>query len=247
MRKRHTKLTLIVLFCFAILTGLAAWTHNVPEKITDEDRTYIQQILHEAGYEITELQNPGTFEEEIYAIRAVQDSAFNTAPGTGMIAESSPREPKNLYQTDFAYCNDRSRYIDKALRFLGFETRYASLYSRKPDQIFVQRILSRGPPDGSHALVEVLTEKGWLIVDSRTKWISLTKEKNVIGLAELRSIRRQNTAEPDWDKNMEEMYKFLRKDFFVIYGLYSRHGRFYSPYTPFIPDINYPELLKNIP
>jgi hypothetical protein len=33
--------------------------------------------------------------------------------------------------------------------------------------------------------------------------------------------------------------------FFYIYGLYSRHGRFFPPYNV-IPDINYSEFIQNL-
>jgi len=36
-----------------------------------------------------------------------------------------------------------------------------------------------------------------------------------------------------------------QESFSFIYGLYSRHGKFYPPYT-FIPDVNYVELIQNI-
>ena len=146
---------------------------------------------------------------------------------------------KNLYNSKAAYCGDRARYIDKALRYLGYTTRYASLYHNDEKRGFVSTLLTRTSYESSesHALIEVKTSKGWMIVDTRHKWISLTQANQPISLEELKD---KELAYFQWNnRNKEEAWPLLDKNYYIIYELYSRHGQFYAPYTRYIPDINW--------
>ena len=40
-------------------------------------------------------------------------------------------------------------------------------------------------------------------------------------------------------------FNIYMKPFIYIYGLYSRHGKFYPPYN-LVPDINYGEFIQNV-
>ena len=52
----------------------------------------------------------------------------------------------------------------------------------------------------------------------------------------------ENSFYINWKKPpSDEIYLH---SFIYVYGLYSRHGRFYPPYN-FIPDINYREFIQN--
>lgn len=216
-------------------------TYNVPKKISEEDITYIKKIIQDQRLDIRSLRKvkAKTFAEELFAITSVQESAFATAPKVRLIPLSTPREPKNLYNSKAAYCGDRARYIDKALRYLGYTTRYASLYHNDEKRGFVSTLLTRTSYESSesHALIEVKTSKGWMIVDTRHKWISLTQANQPISLEELKD---KELAYFQWNnRNKEEAWPLLDKNYYIIYELYSRHGQFYAPYTRYIPDINW--------
>lgn len=75
--------------------------------------------------------------------------------------------------------------------------------------------------DNSHALTEAKTAEGWVMVDSNTRWIGPPAISSQLPPA------------------------ILARPHALIYGLYSRHGRFYWPYLP-IPDVNWRELLYNL-
>ena len=216
--------------------------HRVSEKLTIEDKTYIAKILEEAGYDYQSFINPTTFDAQLDAILSVQKSGFHTAKETGRTGDlNSAREPKNLYAVSAAYCGDRARYMDKAFRLLGLESRFVSLYEKQDGKNIFQTLLSRGGQGTqSHALLEVKTNKGWLIVDSRHQWLSVTDSGDVISLANW-------SKEQSWSSkySSQEPYPLLEKDFYKIYGLYSRHGKFYPPFTPYIPDISWGEFRYN--
>ena len=93
----------------------------------------------------------------------------------------------------------------------------------------------------SHALTEVKTRRGWMIVNSKTRWAGLTADGQPLDLGEVR-----NKADQKWSgvvkASIPEIYG---APFTYVYGLYSRHGRFYPPYNSF-PDVNWAELAQNL-
>lgn len=242
---RLTKI-LLALFCLVFAVAAFLYLHSVSLSITDEDSVYIQKIIEEAGVSDKAFQNKEDFADEIAAIQAIQYSAFHTTPEVEVIKTRSPREPKNIYESNAAFCGDRSRYMHKAFRTLGFSVRYASLYAKTSDRSVVETLLSsRAEGAESHALLEVKTSKGWMIVDSRSFWISLTKDGDVISLKDLQNKIARNEI-PEWSElNKDAPYPLLEKSYYIIYGLYSRHGLFYEPYTPYVPDMNWSEFMLN--
>jgi hypothetical protein len=226
-------------------TLLMLFYNNVSKNITETDRIYISKILEHSGYDFSALKNPQTFENEIKTIRAIQDSILAKTPVQKRIPLNTAREPENLYHSQNALCGDRSRFMDKALREAGFETRFVFLYMtssiRSPFMAFLS--MDKGHVK-SHAVVEVLTRKGWMVVDSVERWISLDASGNVLSIEDIQND--PNIKNIEWDpENQGKIYFILNDSFAYLYGLYSRHGRFYEPYTP-IPDINWPEFFLNL-
>lgn len=245
--KTILKTAVIPLFLIIFICGALTLTkHGVSKTITDEDRIYIEKILRQSGVEAARLKEkvPRSFIDEITAIRAIQSSAFTTAPKVAQIPYRHQREPKDLFEADAAYCGDRARYIDKALRYLGFETRYASLYQNRAARNFISTLLTKTSADDvdSHAVVEVRTSKGWLIVDTRRRWISLSAARQPISLAMLKD---KPLSDFEWHNNQEEGWPLLNAHYYIIYELYSRHGLFYAPYTKYIPDIHWAGFIKH--
>src|SRR3546814_13565188 len=81
------------------------------------------------------------------------------------------REPKDLYAGQSGECYDRSRSIEKLLRLAGFEARHVSVYSVTDGSSVLGVLLT--PGTSSHAVSEVLTQRGWMLVDSNARWIGL--------------------------------------------------------------------------
>lgn len=222
--------------------------HNVSKTITEEDALYIEKILEEGGYNSEALKTPENFDDEMKLVLAVQKSVFNTAPGNRPIPENGPREPKQLYEATESYCADRARTMDKAYRTLGLESRYAALYSNTAGKNLIQTLLTQTyfHDVKSHALVEVKTSKGWMIVDTRALWVSVDQNGTPLSLKELNAVKDKKALRWDTAYSKDEPYSLLKDDYYIIYGLYSRHGRYYAPYTPYVPDVNWFDLLGNI-
>ena len=93
----------------------------------------------------------------------------------------------------------------------------------------------------SHALCEVRTKKGWLVVDSLTPWLSLDKQGEPISLRTLQRSVIDGQPIPLDAMQANLTPNLLRRPFTIVYGLYARHGRFYQRY----PNINPREFCAN--
>ncbi|MDB2682713.1 transglutaminase family protein [Alphaproteobacteria bacterium] len=233
------KLFLYGLVVAALMMILLFWGSQVSTEITYSDRS----SLKNAGALFKPDESVG-FDSEIRTIRAIQKAAFKVAPRTWPIAVGASREPEDLVELGYGNCNDRSRFLDKALRLAGFETRYASLYeTAKTGSAFLSLITRDTEIVRSHALVEVKTSRGWMFVDSVSPWLALEARNNPVGLE--RWQNEEDKAGFSWLRQPGgEIYFLMKDDFTYVYGLYSRHGQFYPPYVP-VPDIDWFGMLEN--
>ncbi len=242
---KKTKLIIVLPLCLLLGVSIAVVVyHQVPKTITSEDKVYIEKILTASGYEFENLKNPSGFEAELATIRAVQDSILNSTPIQKRIPLGENREPKDLYNRENALCGDRSRFMDKALREAGFETRFAFIVNTDIiDNPLLAFLTSDREKVDSHGVVEVLTSRGWMVVDSVTRWVSMDEDGSVYDLDQLRA-KVIGGQEPIWhNSNRGKIYHLLQNDFSYVYGIYSRNGYFYPPFNP-VPDVNWSELAK---
>lgn len=216
------------------------WIHNVPKRITAQDLIFLEQIVPVNVQAADAL----SFDEQIEAIRTLHRNFFDTIQFGPPIPDNQPREPENLFKAGKGSCFDNSRTLEKALIHMGFRTRHVAVYA-KHDRNFFQTFFTQHPY--SHATTEVKTQKGWMIVDSNYPWLGKDKNGEIYNMRTLmREIRNGNV--PEWEKPLtgSNMHWFYEEPVYYVYGLYSRHGRFFPPYN-FIPDYNLRELLYNLP
>lgn len=204
--------------------------------LSNEDKEYIPKYL----INVRPLPEKPTYSDELAFIIAVQRSVLNIAPGNEGLPFDQNERLKNLYEEKTGACFDRSRVIEMILRYSGFDTRHVSLYSEKETGSAIESLMLPGTP--SHAVTEVLTKEGWLVVDSNAPWVSLDVKKLPVSIEDMQSSAQDSIA-IDWD--VKPPWDIYLEPFTYVYGLYSRHGRFYPPYDP-IPDVNYGELVQNI-
>jgi len=223
----------------AIVATLAY--HNVPTHPTAEDREYGEMILAASGYgrSQNEFGDLSRFENQVRAVLAVQDAVLNSAPGSKSIPFNREREPKDLFTLKHGLCFDRSRVIEKMLANLGLVTLHASVCSTE-NRSAISVLFT--PSTQSHAVTEVKTERGWMIIDSNARWIGLTNDGDPVSLTQLRSYETRSLS---WTtKNKASINPIFLEDFVFIRGLYSRHGRFYPPFNS-VPDVSYSQLMQN--
>ena len=71
---------------------------------------------------------------------------------------------------------------------------------------------------------------------------SIDSNDNPISLKQLRhSLDHAQVI--NWKESVPDL--IFQSSFTYLYGVYSRHGRFYPPYNV-IPDINYGEFIQNV-
>lgn len=233
--------------CICVLSGLyLGIVHNVSTKITNQDTIALNKIMEQAGYqEITDASG-ASYRNQISSIRAIQDAVLKTSPILRKIPLRQTREPADLLASRHGQCSDRARTMQKALIAAGFETRFAALFSR--DKMYTPpetMAIDTGRDLRSHAVVEVKTERGWLVVDTNDRFISLGEDDQPISLAQW-STYLTNKKSFKWSAGNEgDVYWLMKRPFTIAYGLYSRHGLFYPPFTRYIPDVNISEFVLN--
>lgn len=242
----HIGLCRIICGTIAIIASLVIgvlYIHHVPQTITAQDEIYIKKIVQDYGADSDSLFYSDSFEKQIDTIRALQNAAYHTSPVQAKIPINHPREPKDLYEFTHAQCSDRARFLHKALRHYGFETRYISLYEIPEDTTKIGALLRYV---NSHAFIEAKTSKGWMMVDTNNGWIALDQENSPISIKQWSATPPPLRKQTRWHESVHDKpYRLLENEFTYIIGLYSRHGKFYPPYTPFIPDINWPEFIQS--
>ena len=238
------RLKAVVIVAVAGLVAGGAAVHNVGTAPTAEDREYGARIVAAAGHAPEALlEPPETFEEEIRLVAAVQDAVLRITPETKPLPHGRSREPKDLWELRRGWCFDRSRAIEKILAAAGMEVRHLAIY-RADDRSRLATLLTPDPGDRSHALSEVRTRRGWMLVDSNARWFGLDPEGEVWSAEDLQG---HDPFAMDWAAEVPEQVSWRRfaNRFTYVIGLYSRHGGFFPPYTP-VPDVNYADLIANV-
>ena len=228
LKKRYYILLIVLLFGVGVV-----WVHNVPKKVTQSDKEFLAKIF---SLEIADAQEM-SFEEQISFIdKAVDNLHYNMQLGVP-ISFNKNREPQNLFENKGGLCYDFSRSLEKLFLAAGFKTRHVAVYVDQGGSLPA----SLQTNSLSHSLTEVKTAKGWMIVDSNYSFYALDENGNVYSYEALSALEDM----PNWNKELPEHYDtFYNNNISSVYGLYSRHGKFYKPYTP-IPDYNLRELLYN--
>jgi len=209
--------------------------HAVDNDLTPEDLAYLP--LYEQS--LPAAPTKSDFEAEVFYIKAVQALVLNIAPRHQGLPFNTTRDLKSVFVAGAGYCYDRSRVIEKLLRRAGMRTRHVALYSTAVTGSSLKSLMTPGVL--SHAVSEVLTSRGWLVVDSNAPWLSLDTAGRPISIA---SLSKTVARDGDVAWSVPTPNSIYDRSFVAVYGLYSRHGRFYPPYN-FIPDIHYGEFAQN--
>lgn len=231
MLRRIVKVKLFLLvLAVSVLVVLSIIT-NVSTTPTLED-----VVVFKDEFKLQKPERPLTYEEELVLIRKIQSQILGEYPMGPGIPEEESREPKDLIRFKQGLCYDRSRTYDKVFNWLGFEARHLYLlYPYDPHTgerlSNLRAFFTKGTE--SHAVTEVKTAHGWLVVDSNVPWVSLDINGEPVRIDQIYEKRAMFA-------NMPEAYQ---KDLVAIPGMYSRRGQFYRPYIPY-PELNWPDFFQ---
>jgi len=225
----------------AVLLALISVGHNVDTTPSAEDEVFLRRMMTDSGQGELIEEPAGDFDEEIDRILRIQDAVLQTAPVNDGLPLGASREPRDLYEAGQGLCYDRSRSIEKALTLTGLETRHVAVYGLAEGRTAMGALLTRDTP--SHALTEVRTRRGWMLVDSNDRWIGLLADGRPVSADDLHDLPPGGAV---WSPLASgEIAPIFRDGFVHVYGLYSRHGHFYPPMDG-IPDVNLVELAQNL-
>jgi hypothetical protein len=205
--------------------------NNVSTEVTKADELALYVIYPQKPVNGQNL----TFEDQISLIKEFKNSLHSNYPYGNPIDYYHEREPSDLVTQKSGFCYDFSRTIEKFLLLNNFEVRHVAIY--EVDKNWGRFLSFFKPNNYSHSLLEVKTQKGWMIVDSLLQWVGLDHDNKPISFKQIRSFEKNGVAIV-WQDSVDSTYaNFYSPCAFYVYGLYSRHGCFYPPYNP-IPDIN---------
>jgi hypothetical protein len=209
--------------------------NQVPTKATAADAEALQSLVGA----VRPLSANASFEEQLRVIKLVQNKVLHAAPVDTGIALGRSRELADVIAARHGLCYDRSRAIEDGLRVLGLTVRHISVYSTAKHAPVVSLVT---PGTESHALTEVRTKRGWMLVDSNSNWLSLRADNRPLSIAQLHALPVAARSEGD---GTPAPPVFQHGGFTWLYGLYSRHGEFYPPYNR-VPDVNWSEFAANL-
>lgn len=257
MRKK-TKNILITLFLSLIGILLLLWTLSTKPLTTPEDEKYLQAYLDKWELAAYTATTPGNFLAELTLITRIQDSVIHNLQGYN---KPIPKEKvgciRYYFENNTGACYDRALLMEKLFARLGFQTRHAFvLFRGDGSPTRMTDIFSSKLP--SHALIEVKTAKGWMVIDTQDAWMGLDENQNPLTLGALRNKWRSGeqlnlTQNHKIPAHLSTIYQ--EGHFRFLYGLYSRHGGF-LPHRPWvtqlrkwgapIPDYNFSQVLMNL-
>lgn len=136
------------------------------------------------------------------------------------------REPLDVLQADTGVCFDRARIIEQAARLAGFEVRHVFLVYGG-----WRKLLTAGGP--THTLVEANSRQGWVFLGTISPVTGFAEDGRVWAVKDLRAEAIKGGSV----FKIRAWNEIIPMDFLPIYGLYSRHGGHFPPYTP-VPDFS---------
>ncbi len=215
MKKLKIVMIITIALAFSIIYALLALT--VDNQITFEDEQAIQSL------DVNEqcINSLGNYEKELKCLKMIQAAVQDIDRIIKCPIPSDTVEPNEFLKRNYGCCVDRARYIEKAARFYGYDTRHIFMIHHKIFS-FITNFLPLG--QGSHAASEILTTNGWLGVDSNEPFILIGKDNLPFTFRDAINIKEQFP-----NMTPKEFYKI---NLTVIYGLYSRRGNFHGKNFP---------------
>ena len=204
--------------------------HNVKKNLTIEDIKYIKLFIEELDLDLNKPDFK-SFNNELKFINLIHKKIIINIVNKEGIEIKNTREPKDIYVLKKGECYDISRLLEKIFQYYGYKTRHLSIYEKKGNIPLLNLFLKKG--NDSHAISQIYTTKGWLTIDSVSDWVNSDINNIIIDINKI----NLNT---NWKHHYP--HHIFKKKYFIIYGLYSRHGGFYPPYN-FIPDINFKDFV----
>jgi hypothetical protein len=217
----------LVVLTLLIMALLAA--NGVDTTVTDTDRAVIAHL--DVDDQCGELNS---YPAELNCIEAVQEALFSRHP---QVADAFRKGETGHRIADYdargyGSCYDRATFIEQALRHYGFDVRRVAIFEAQSMPLKYLK-----PGISSHALSEVKTSRGWMLVESLEPMLGVDEDGVTYSIADLREGLKAGTID---DETFDGPISgdFFEGRFIYVYGLYSRHGYFFEPHLP-VPEVDW--------
>lgn len=225
---------LVLATAVLLLLTLSAVRHQ----ISDDDRAALRTVL---GPEMDHINlADSSYEAQIAFLSRMQELSHQAMGRSNPMDFDIHRSASSVLEFGGGWCYDYSYWYEEAMRVAGLKTRHVALY-QDLGGFFKTLSTSQGL---SHAATEVKTAKGWLLVEPSMNKLWLDKQGQPISVGQIRESAEAGEVDL-LESDLTILYPLYANKFFYIYGLYSRHGRFFKPFNP-VPDIHYGEFLHNL-
>ena len=239
------KIKLALLYFSLLLCIIFIFVNKKPQ-LTRLDKTYIDSFLSEWKIKETPQQVHVSFDSEASFIQKLVTSVVSTIQHN----EISFKEFGNIkyyYKNRKGQCFDRSILLEKIFKYYDFNFRHVFIYFLKKSTQEPHVIDFFRKSTLSHAVTEVETKAGWVVIDSNTDCIGIDKNGKTINIGDLKKQVRQKGS-LDLKQNCtsgEPPFWMIYPNFKFIYGVYSRSGSFLSNYKG-IPGVNIKMCFYNL-
>ena len=227
--------SLLIVAVVACIGSIAILT-NVDTSLTEEDEEYIRLIGAEVPIARDIDYANASYSQQIDGISKV--ISYFDERTKNIKDEATPvgmtREPKDWYRNPTGVCYDLTRVMGKLLRYYGFEVRHVAVYSTQTTGSALVAFATRRNP--SHAVLEVLTQRGWIFIDTHPRTVALTPDGEPVSTSGARSMVAGSSQSAKY-------HSIFTGPYFLVYGLYSRHGMLYPPFNS-LPDVSWGDLAK---
>jgi hypothetical protein len=242
----------LFLICYLLLAGFSSYP-----TVTERDRFYLSAFYKKWGIEPNADSIHLDLNNELRFIRSIQGFVFSSLIGNNYpIPKDSVGSVEYYYKKGQGACYDRAILMEKILAEEGFKTRHIYAYFRRDSStthtldLVKKRLFS-------HALLEVKTKNGWLVVDTGKQWMGLDEAGSIMSMEEARAQLKKTNRSSAKEFGLLSQLTSIPGNLKFVYGLYSRNGHFLKPsrlemlfsalgLAVHPPDYNLSTLLDNI-
>lgn len=230
--KRYRKKLTIAALAVAFLMAALYFLSDVSQELSSLDIEAIRSLSVDS-----KCRNLASFDSKVSCIELIQSRLLAISEDKKCYEPSDVARPNHepfaFLERGYGCCFDRSRFIEKALQYYGMRVRHVSVFDELETPVFLSLLK---PGIKSHAFSEVHTDRGWVVVDSFDLFIGMDRSGNIYDAKQMPSAHKDETIQWAYD-----VPKNFKRDYTAVYGLYSRHGKFYPPYVP-VPDVDWKQV-----
>jgi hypothetical protein len=232
----------IALFYIILPVWLVFILFNRKPSVSEEDQVYLNKFLSEWHLNIPEASIHATEASELSFISQL-DHCIVCSIGHQRIQSSHFGNVRYYYEQRRGECYDRAVLLEKLLEYTHFQYRHIFAYYRNDNSACTfMDFLKKGTE--SHALTEIKTKDGWMVVGTNADWIGVDNKGRLLSLRDVQKlVEETHTVNLKQKPTMGTDFWELHPKFKYVYGVYSRKGEFLKPNIR-IPQINFSMLLS---